>query len=275
MPSNNNTSSDFDGDDWDFDPEEGEEAPKPMMLETGLAALDFTEAPAAAPSQQRRAGGRVAEGRVVESRLFSSLTADAEPLVPLPPDTMTDVDYQRRFEPRCALCNAPEHLRTRAEHIYLEDPARKPQSVVNFFAKYYAARITHQCVAEHMKRHCFLDHLYRDGLQALAQEEESAMIWKYRELDLSLTSLVRQLGRIEGMDCRTKDDLNKQNAALMAIHDRLMKLRKDRDDSAIYGINPFESLARLLEKMPTKETKKLVADEARYLRELLSKGQDV
>ena len=269
MPNENNNSSEFENDDWNFDNED--DAEQPMLLGKGIAALDFTESLEAKEPSSRN---KPAEGRVVESRLFSALTAEDEPLFPLPPDTMTDLYYQTRFETRCVLCRAPEHLRVRAEHIYLEDPRKKPQSVVNFFARFYGARITHECVAEHMKRHCFLDHLYRDGLQDLAKSEESAMIWKYREHDLNLTALITQLGEVRGLDCRTKDDKFKQTQAIIGLTDKIMRLQKQRDDAAAYGINPFEALARLLEKMPTKETKRLVAEEARYLRELISKEQD-
>jgi len=50
-------------------------------------------------------------------------------------------------------------------------------------------------------------------------------------------------------------------------------VQKQRDDAAIYGVNPFDILERLMKKMPTPETKRIVLEESRYMRELVSKGQ--
>lgn len=273
MPATNN-----DFDEWDIDSndddndgnrdENGDVTPPAPIMFSDIDELDFSESKALA-SKPIISSNAV----VMSSRLFSSLTGDEEPLYPLPPDTMMDVYYQRHIERRCVLCTAPEHLRLRAEHVYLEDQTRKPTSVINFFQYYYNARLTHQCVAEHMKRHVYLEHLHRDGLRDLADNETSAMIWKYRELDLVLTALVTQLGEMRGLDLKTKEEKFKQTAQVQSLCGNIMKLQKQRDDAAAYGINPFEVLQRLMEKMPTRDAKRIIAEEARSLREKLSREE--
>jgi hypothetical protein len=67
------------------------------------------------------------------SRMFSDLKENERPLIPLPPDNMSDISYPQFIEPRCAICVSP--FRDLAEHVFLES-GKKPQTVLNYFAKH-------------------------------------------------------------------------------------------------------------------------------------------
>ena len=203
-------------------------------------------------------------------RPFSTLGNNDQPLIPLPIDTHADIQYPTRLEPRCQLCRSP--LRERGEHIYL-DQGRKPQSVVNFFLKFFNAKISWECVDQHMQHHCSFKHISQSGLKNYAIREEDVMHWKYREIELTETALLVELDDIRGMDCGGNCELKLKRANMVErLTTRLMSLKKDRDDSGTHSVDIFQVLKDIHDAMPTQDSKQVVRDKVRELRERLADG---
>ena len=78
------------------------------------------------------------EGPKKPSKMFRDLKEGDKPLMPLPPDNMSDISYPQFVEPRCAMCTSP--FRDIAEHTFPES-GKKPQAVLHFFHKYYDAKL--------------------------------------------------------------------------------------------------------------------------------------
>jgi hypothetical protein len=70
------------------------------------------------------------DGPKKPSKYFRDLKEGDKPLMPLPPDNMSDISYPQFMEPRCAICTSP--FRDLVEHVYL-DSGKKNQSVIRFF----------------------------------------------------------------------------------------------------------------------------------------------
>jgi hypothetical protein len=68
------------------------------------------------------------ENKVAKTqKMFSQLKENEQPVIPLPPDNMSDISYPQFLEPRCVICTSP--FRDLAEHVYLET-GKKAQSVI-------------------------------------------------------------------------------------------------------------------------------------------------
>ena len=108
------------------------------------------------------------------SRMFKDLKEGDRPLSPLPPDNMSDIQYPQFIEPRCSLCTSA--FRDLAEHVYLES-GKKPQSVINFFHKYFDAKLNWVQVNTHMDQHCDFKKIATSGLKNYEQREELIAPW--------------------------------------------------------------------------------------------------
>lgn len=203
-------------------------------------------------------------------RPFSSLGDGDQPSMPLPPDSHTDLQYPVRLEPRCQLCKSP--WRDRAEHVYL-DQGRKPQAVVNFFLKYFTAKVSWECVDQHMQHHCSFKHISQSGLRNYTIRQEDVMVWKYRELELAETALLVELDDIRGMDCAGNTELKLKRANMVErLTNRLMALKRERDESGTQAVDIFQVLKDIHDALPTLESKNVVREKVRELRERLSDG---
>lgn len=47
------------------------------------------------------------DGPKKPSKMFRDLKEGDQPIVPLPPDNMTDISYPQFIEPRCVICTSP------------------------------------------------------------------------------------------------------------------------------------------------------------------------
>jgi hypothetical protein len=95
-------------------------------------------------------------------RYFKDLKETDDPVLPLPHDSMMDLQYPQFFEARCAICSSP--LRNLAEHVYLES-GKKSQSVIKFFERHYNAKLNWSQVSTHMDSHCDFKKLVTSGLK--------------------------------------------------------------------------------------------------------------
>ncbi len=195
---------------------------------------------------------------------FSTLEEDEEPLMDLPEDTVSDLYYPFKTEPRCNLCKSP--MRERAEHVFLESK-RKPQAVVNFFAQYYNRRISWECVATHMESHCTFGKIVQSGLDHISAREKSVTHWKYREYDLVLTGIMIQIDDVRGLDCSNNADLElKRTARLESLYSKLLLLRKERDEAGTQVANIFEILHEIYKSMPHENCRQIILDKVNEIR---------
>ena len=128
-----------------------------------------------------------AENKVSKTqKMFSQLKENEQPVIPLPPDNMSDISYPQFLEPRCVICTSP--FRDLAEHVYL-DNGKKPQQVLKFFEKYYNAKMNWVQINTHMEQHCDFKKIATSGLKNYEQREEFIAPWIFREHQLALTAL--------------------------------------------------------------------------------------
>jgi hypothetical protein len=203
------------------------------------------------------------------TRLFSTLTPSDTPLIPLPQDNLSDLQYNHRFEPRCQLCKS--FLGERAEHVYL-DQGRKPQAVRNFFLKHFNATISWEAVDQHMQQHCYFKHVTQSGLKNYALREEDMNFWKYRELDLAITAIMVELDEVRGMDTSNNAELKIKRAAIVErLVNRLINLKNERDSAGTQSVNIFAVLKEIHDQLPL-EARFIVRDKVKELREKLADG---
>jgi hypothetical protein len=199
------------------------------------------------------------------SRMFAHLKEGEIPLVPLPQDNMSDISYPQFVEPRCTICTSP--FRDLAEHVYLET-GKKAQSVINFFAKHYDAKLNWMQVNTHMEQHCDFKKISTSGLKNYEQREELITPWIFREQQLALTALLVELDDVRGMDCSKNNDLKLRRAAMVEkLISKILYLKESRDNAGIYAINIFEILSKLHNEMETEADKKRIRDEIQFLRQ--------
>lgn len=205
------------------------------------------------------------EGAKKPSKMFRDLKEGAKPLMPLPPDNMSDISYPQFMEPRCAICTSP--FRDLVEHVYL-DSGRKNQSVIRFFLQYFDAQMNWMQINTHMEQHCDFKKISTSGLKNYEQREELIAPWIFREHHLALTALLVELDDIRGIDCSKNNDMKFKRAAMVEkLISKILYLKEVRDNQGIYNINIFEILAKLHEKMDSENDKKIIREEMVSLRE--------
>lgn len=198
------------------------------------------------------------------SRMFSDLKEGDKPIVPLPPDTMSDILYPQFLEPRCTICVSP--FRDLAEHVFLES-GKKPQSVINYFHKHFDAKLNWVQVNTHMEQHCDFKKIATSGLKNYEQREELIAPWIFREHQLALTALLVELDDVRGMDCSKNNDMKLKRANMVEkLISKILYLKEQRDNQGVYAINVFEVLMRLHEKMESEVDKRSIRDEIQALR---------
>jgi len=203
---------------------------------------------------------------VGKTRKLSEITEHDKPIIPLPPDDFTDLIYITKFEARCVLCRSP--WRERAEHWYLAN-GRKPNSVVNFFKKYFNASVSWECVDTHMNSHCTLKTLGKDGLADLEQQESELARWRYRELDLAILGTLDEINRLRGMSSMDKPDFVLRRAnQLSSLYTRLVDYKRQRDEASVnMKVDVFAVLMEVYHKLPDPQSKKVMFDAVQELRE--------
>lgn len=198
------------------------------------------------------------------SRMFSDLKEYDKPVIPLPMDTMSDITYPQFLEPRCTICTSP--FRDLAEHVYLES-GKKPQSVINYFFKYFDAKLNWVQINTHMEQHCDFKKIATSGLKNYEQREELIAPWIFREHQLALTALLVELDDVRGMDCSKNNDMKIKRASMVEkLISKILYLKEQRDNQGVFAINVFEVLMRLHEKMESEMDKRLIRDEIQALR---------
>jgi hypothetical protein len=199
------------------------------------------------------------------SRYFSDLKEGDRPLIPLPPDNMSDISYPQFIEPRCTICIS--HFRDLAEHVFLES-GKKPQSVINYFSKYFDAKLNWVQINNHMENHCDFKKIATSGLKNYEQREELIQPWIFREHQLALTALLVELDDIRGMDCSKNNEMKLKRAAMVEkLISKILYLKETRDNQGVFAINIFEVLVKLHEKMTSEDDKRVIRDEITLLRE--------
>jgi hypothetical protein len=205
------------------------------------------------------------EGPKKPSKMFRDLKEGVKPLMPLPPDNMSDISYPQFMEPRCAICTSP--FRDLVEHVYL-DSGRKNQSVIRFFLQYFDAQMNWMQINTHMEQHCDFKKISTSGLKNYEQREELIAPWIFREHHLALTALLVELDDIRGIDCSKNNDMKFKRAAMVEkLISKILYLKEVRDNQGIYNINIFEILAKLHEKMDSENDKRIIREEMVSLRE--------
>lgn len=198
------------------------------------------------------------------SRMFSELKEGDKPIIPLPPDTMSDILYPQFLEPRCTICVSP--FRDLAEHVFLES-GKKPQSVINYFHKHFDAKLNWVQVNTHMEQHCDFKKIATSGLKNYEQREELIAPWIFREHQLALTALLVELDDVRGMDCSKNNDMKLKRANMVEkLISKILYLKEQRDNQGVYAINVFEVLMKLHEKMESEMDKRFIRDEIQALR---------
>jgi hypothetical protein len=192
------------------------------------------------------------------SRMFSMLKEGEKPLAPVPPDNMSDISYPQFIEPRCSICTSA--FRDIAEHVYLES-GKKPQAVINYFFKYYDAKLNWVQINTHMENHCDFKKIATSGLKNYEQREELIAPWIFREHQLALTALLVELDDIRGMDCTKNNDMKLRRAAMVEkLISKILNLKEARDNQGIFAINVFEILMDLHEDMESETDKRKIRD---------------
>ena len=204
------------------------------------------------------------EGPKKPSKYFRDLKEGDKPLMPLPPDNMSDISYPQFLEPRCAICTSP--FRDLVEHVYL-DSGRKNQSVIRFFQQYFDAQMNWMQINTHMEQHCDFKKISTSGLKNYEQREELIAPWIFREHQLALTALLVELDDVRGIDCSKNNDMKLKRAAMVEkLISKILNVKDSRDNQGIYNINIFEILANLHEKMKNEEDKRIIREEIVALR---------
>jgi hypothetical protein len=204
------------------------------------------------------------EGPKKPSRMFRDLKEGDKPLMPLPPDNMSDISYPQFIEPRCAICTSP--FRDLVEHVYL-DSGRKNQSVIRFFHQYFDAQMNWMQINTHMEQHCDFKKISTSGLKNYEQREELIAPWIFREHQLALTALLVELDDVRGIDCSKNNDMKLKRAAMVEkLISKILNVKDSRDNRGIFDINIFEILANLHEKMESEADKRIIREEIVALR---------
>ena len=204
------------------------------------------------------------EGPKKPSKYFRDLKEGDKPLMPLPPDNMSDISYPQFLEPRCAICTSP--FRDLVEHVYL-DSGRKNQSVIRFFQQYFDAQMNWMQINTHMEQHCDFKKISTSGLKNYEQREELIAPWIFREHQLALTALLVQLDDVRGIDCSKNNEMKLKRAAMVEkLISKILNVKDSRDNQGIYNINIFEILANLHEKMASESDKRIIREEIVALR---------
>jgi hypothetical protein len=199
------------------------------------------------------------DGPKKPSKYFRDLKEGDKPLMPLPPDNMSDISYPQFMEPRCAICTSP--FRDLVEHVYL-DSGKKNQSVIRFFLQYFDAQMNWMQINTHMEQHCDFKKISTSGLKNYEQREELIAPWIFREHQLALTALLVELDDVRGIDCSKNNDMKLKRAAMVEkLISKILNVKDSRDNRGIFDINIFEILANLHEKMESEADKKIIREE--------------
>jgi hypothetical protein len=198
--------------------------------------------------------------------LFSALKADA---LPIKPHGIT-VDYIEHFQsysPKCAICNSPH--RNLFEQVFLES-GKVMNRVVLFFKEFYNARLNFTQVKQHLTKHCDFSKIETSGLMSYVKRNDLLDIWKYREYELALTAMLDELDEIRGTPARTLDEKIKRSTMIEKLTRNIVAIKEKRDDSTNSLPNVFEVLYDLHEIIKDDDSKRIIREKAKDLKEKLS-----
>jgi hypothetical protein len=121
-----------------------------------------------------------------------------------------------------------------------------------------------------MENHCDFRKVATSGLKGYEQREEMIAPWIFREHQLALIALMTELDEVRGIDCGKNNELKlKRSAMVEKLIARIMDLKEKRDHAGVLGINIFEILIDLHEKLTCTDDKRIVSMEIKRLRDKL------
>jgi hypothetical protein len=198
--------------------------------------------------------------------LFSSLKADAKPVVPYKIDLLS-IQYPQGYMPKCAICNSPH--RDLLEHVYI-DNGKKINTTIKFFEKHFNAKLNWTQVNQHIKYHCDLNKIETPGLLYYEDREEEISKFKYREFDLAETILLMEINDVRGINAKTPDEILKRASMLEKLVGKLLLLKEKRDDNTLGLPNVFEVMGELHGLMVSEEDKRIIKEKVRQIRQSLA-----
>lgn len=198
--------------------------------------------------------------------LFSSLRADAEPLVPYTLNTF-GIDYPQFFSPKCAICNSPH--RQLLEYVYI-DCGKKVNTVIKFFERHFNARLNWVQVRQHTKHHCDFNKIETPGLLDYEGKEEELNRWKYREYELAEIAILTEINDVRGIPAKNPDEILKRASMIEKLTRQLMTIKKERDDNSLGLPNVFEVLHDLHNLMINDEDKRIIREKVRNLKQTIN-----
>lgn len=198
--------------------------------------------------------------------LFSSLKADAQPLVPYKLN-VSGIEYPQLFSPKCAICNSPH--RTLLEHVYI-DSGKKVNTTLKFFEKHFNARLNWAQVKQHVKYHCDFNKIETPGLLDYEDREEEMRRWKFREYELAQIAILTEMNDVRGMQCRTNEEIMKRANIIEKLSGKLLQIKEKRDDNSLGLPNVFEVLHDLHNAMKDEEDKRIIREKVRELKQAIA-----
>lgn len=210
-------------------------------------------------------GSSLAQDSGSELVLFSSLKADAKPIVKYNIN-VGGIEYPIFYSAKCAICNSPH--RTLLEHVYI-DSGKKVNQVLKFFEKHFNAKLNWPQVKQHMKFHVDMNKIETPGLKDYENQEEEVARWKYREHELALTAMLVELNDVRGVSARTPDEIFKRASMIERLTKVILIIKQQRDDNVIGLPNVFEVLYELHGLMVSEEDQRIIREKVTELKSTL------
>lgn len=201
-----------------------------------------------------------------EEVLFSSLKADAQPIIPYKLN-ISGIDYPQYFSSKCAICNSPH--RTLLEHVYI-DSNKKVNTVLKFFERHFNARLNWAQVKQHIKYHCDFDKIETPGLLDYENQDDMITRWKFREFELTEIAILMEMNDVRGMQCKNNEEIMKRAGIVDKLAGKLLAIKEKRDDNSLGLPNVFEVLHDIHNMMRDEEDKRIIREKVRELRQAIA-----
>jgi hypothetical protein len=198
--------------------------------------------------------------------LFSSLKADARPIIPYNLN-VSGIEYPQLYSGKCAICNSPH--RTLLEHVYI-DCGKKINTTIKFFERHFRAKLNWTQVNQHIKFHCDLNKIETPGLLHYEDREHEVSRWKYREYELAETMILMEINDVRGINARSPDDILKRASMIEKLTGKLLLIKEKRDDNSMGLPNVFEVLHDLHNQMINEEDQRIIREKVKFLKQSIS-----
>jgi hypothetical protein len=198
--------------------------------------------------------------------LFSSLKADAKPILPYKIN-VSGIEYPQLYSSKCAICNSPH--RTLLEHVFI-DCGKKVNTTIKFFEKHFGARLNWTQISQHVKYHCDLNKIETPGLLHYEDRENELSRWKYREFELAETMILMEINDVRGITAKNSDDILRRAAMIEKLSGKLLMIKEKRDDNSLGLPNVFEVLHEIHELMINDEDKRIIREKTKQLRKSIT-----